>query len=67
MPSTVEIAPTTLGIVPTARSEDESRVVALLRAGIPLSLLMDIAQDDPRSVDLYAAEHAAHDWITFRP
>jgi len=28
---------------------------------------MDIAQDDPRSVDLYAAEHAAHDWMTFRP
>ena len=66
MSSTVEIM-STFETGPAARSEDESRVVALLHAGIPLSLLMDIAQDDPRSVDLYAAEHAAHDWITFRP
>jgi hypothetical protein len=66
MSSTVEIM-STFETGPAARSEDESRVVALLHAGIPLSLLMDIAQDDPHSVELYATEHTVHDWMTIRP
>lgn len=32
------------------------RVLALLRAGVPLSLLMDLARPDPRSAEIYAAE-----------
>jgi len=32
--------------------------VALLEAGIPLSLLLDLAQPDPHSQELYAFEGA---------
>ena len=36
-----------------------SRAEALLRAGIPLSLLLDLASGDPHSDELYALEHAS--------
>lgn len=35
---------------------DEERVVAFLRAGVPLSLLLDLAGPDPHSKELYLAE-----------
>lgn len=35
---------------------DEHQAVALLRAGIPLSLLFDLAGADPHSEELYALE-----------
>ncbi len=41
--------------LPSPRSADD-RVVALLKAHIPLSLLMDLAQPDPHSRELYAKE-----------
>jgi hypothetical protein len=37
----------------------ESRVVALLHAHIPLSLLLDLAETDPHSHELYAMEKAS--------
>jgi hypothetical protein len=37
---------------------DKGRVEALLRAGIPLSLLCDLACSDPHSQELYAVERA---------
>jgi hypothetical protein len=43
-------------IVPRPRSADSRRVIAFLHAGIPLSLLLDLAQDDPHSKELYAIE-----------
>ena len=42
--------------VPSPRRTLEDPVVALLKAHIPLSLLLDLAQDDPRSEELYANE-----------
>lgn len=36
-----------------------SRAEALLRAGIPLSLLLDLAAGDPHSDELYALERAS--------
>ena len=36
-----------------------SRAEALLRAGIPLSLLLDLAGSDPHSDELYALERAS--------
>lgn len=36
-----------------------SRAEALLRAGIPLSLLLDLASGDPHSDELYALERAS--------
>ncbi len=45
--------------VPTPRDVREGRVVALLRAGIPLSLLLDLAGSDPHSSELYALERAS--------
>ena len=48
--------------VPEPRdSDDASGVplpVALLRAGIPLTLLLDLAGGDPHSEELYALEGA---------
>ena len=38
---------------------DEDPVIGLLRAGIPLSLLLDIACVDPHSAEIYAYE-ASH-------
>ena len=38
---------------------DEDPVLALLRAGIPLSLLLDLAAGDPSSEEIYASEQAA--------
>ncbi len=46
----------TLEIVPVPDHRTGSPVVALLQAGIPLSLLMDLAGDDPHSQELYDAE-----------
>jgi hypothetical protein len=34
----------------------EQHAFALLRAGIPLTLLLDLAQGDPRSAEIYAEE-----------
>jgi hypothetical protein len=41
--------------LPLARSDDDL-VVRLLKEHIPLTLLMDLAQRDPRSAELYANE-----------
>lgn len=35
---------------------DEDPVLALLRAGIPLTLLMDLAAKDPHSAEIYKSE-----------
>ena len=44
---------------PHRRTNGEGRVVALLRAGIPLSLLLDLAGGDPHSEELYELERAS--------
>lgn len=38
---------------------DEDPVIALLRAGIPLSLLLDLAAADPHSAEIYQTELAS--------
>ncbi len=43
--------------VPVARTQ--SRAEVLLRAGIPLSLLLDLAGSDPHSDELYTLERAS--------
>ena len=35
---------------------DDDPVLALLKAGIPLSLLLDLATKDPQSAEIYATE-----------
>lgn len=40
-------------------SASDARVVALLHAHIPLSLLLDLAETDPHSRELYAMEKAS--------
>ena len=52
MSSTHETLPSTLP------SPSESQIVALLQAHIPLSLLLDLAETDPHSRELYAVEQA---------
>jgi hypothetical protein len=47
-----------------ARLEADAQCVALLRAHIPLSLLMDLAQGDPHSRELYAMEPADTAWAS---
>lgn len=47
----------TLEIVPDP--PPESRIVALLHAHIPLSLLLDLAETDPHSQELYVMEQAS--------
>lgn len=42
--------------VPVPRGGGQSAAVSLLRAGIPLTLLMDLAGPDPHSAELYALE-----------
>ncbi|MCW2673452.1 MAG: hypothetical protein JWP14_2041 [Frankiales bacterium] len=42
--------------VPEPRDAVEAWVVALLRAHVPLSLLIDLAQNDPHSQELYTSE-----------
>lgn len=42
--------------LPFPRQSDGATVVSLLRAGIPLSLLMDLAGPDPHSEELYRLE-----------
>ena len=48
-------------------NSDESPVMALLRAGVPISLLLDLADPlGPDSADIVRAEHAVterHDWL----
>lgn len=38
------------------RTDDDLRVLALLEAHVPLSLLLDLALPDPRSHELYVRE-----------
>ena len=38
---------------------DEDPVLLLLRAGIPLTLLMDLACEDPHSEEIYRSESAS--------
>lgn len=45
--------------VPPPSADDGGRVVALLKAGIPLSLLLDLAGCDPHSEELYELERAS--------
>ena len=35
----------------------------LLAAGVPLTLLLDLAEDEPHSVQHYAAEGGDADWL----
>lgn len=42
--------------LPATRPLREQQVFALLRAGVPLSLLIDLAQPDPRSTEIYQLE-----------
>jgi hypothetical protein len=42
-----------------ARLRADAQCVALLRAHIPLTLLMDLAQVDPHSLELYEMEQAS--------
>lgn len=42
--------------VPEPRESEGGLTVALLRAGIPLTLLIDLAAGDPHSEELYALE-----------
>jgi hypothetical protein len=42
----------------------DAQCVALLRAHIPLTLLMDLAQADPRSREIYAMELADLGWAS---
>ena len=35
---------------------DEDPVIGLLKAGIPLSLLLDLATSDPHSAEIYQTE-----------
>lgn len=46
-----------LTLVPVPRIQ--SRAEVLLRAGVPLSLLLDLAGSDPHSDELYALERAS--------
>jgi hypothetical protein len=41
---------------PVRRGTPEERVLCLLRAGVPLSLLLDLAGSDPHSQELYTRE-----------
>ena len=42
-----------------------ARVPAMLEAGVPLTLLIDLAEPaGPRSRDLYAAEQEDASWLT---
>jgi len=43
-------------VIPVPRTAAEDRVVALLRAHVPLSLLLDLALSDPQSRELYENE-----------
>ena len=44
------------------------RASSLLEAGVPLTLLIDLADPDgPRSRDVYATEPGDTDWLTTAP
>ena len=60
MPSHETIMPhTSLAWRPLPFPRDRDSVAALLRAGIPLSLLLDLAGSDPHSAELYMTEPAS--------
>ena len=40
-------------------TQEGARVLTLLKAGIPLSLLIDLAGSDPHSEELYELENAS--------
>ena len=42
------------------------RTQHLLQAGVPLTLLLDLAEDDPHSGTRYATEQADLSWLTPR-
>jgi hypothetical protein len=56
--------------VPVSRSQVDlpllaQRVSALLEAGVPLTLLIDLSEPTgPRSHDMYASEIADMEWLT---
>ena len=50
----------TLAPSAVAHPRDRQRVVALLRAGVPLTLLIDLLQG-PRSAEIYATERPTTD------
>ena len=52
----LSVLPLPVGASPSSAPDARGCVVALLAAGIPLSLLLDLAQPDPRSQELYAWE-----------
>jgi hypothetical protein len=54
---------TSLQIVRTPRTDAEARLVALVSAGVPLSLLLDLSCPDPHSAELYVEETASLDWL----
>jgi hypothetical protein len=56
--------PSTAEIDRLACRQADAQCVALLRAHIPLTLLMDLAQADPRSSELYAMELAETPWAS---
>lgn len=56
--TTEDVMPSELLELPRDRAGD-GRVVALLKAGIPLSLLIDLAGSDPHSEELYELERAS--------
>jgi hypothetical protein len=43
------------------------RTEALLRAGVPLTLLIDLADDDPHSRDRYVGEGGDASWLRVSP
>lgn len=52
----LSVLPLPMGASPRSGTDARGCVVALLEAGIPLSLLLDLAQPDPRSQELYVLE-----------
>jgi len=48
---------TSSATLPAPRTTADELVVALLKAHIPLTLLMDLIDVDPRSSELYAQEY----------
>ena len=57
MPDSLRTQMTVRPLLPAPRPA--SRAEALLRAGVPLSLLLDLAGGDPHSRELYEHEGAA--------
>jgi hypothetical protein len=49
-------APASEGSLMPNRPPRPQHAFALLRAGVPLTLLLDLAQPDPRSAEIYVRE-----------